>query len=76
MANIEFPKGIRFFEKHENAPDYIIGKISINKSELIEWLNTKDEKINLNVLLSKKDKPYLSVDNWKPKKNDNNQRNN
>lgn len=64
---IEFPKGLMVKAKHENAPEYVLCKLSIRREELIEWLQGKDgEWINLDVKESKGGKLYAAVDTWKP----------
>ena len=64
---IEFPKGLMVKAKHENAPEYVICKLSIRREELIEWLQHKDgDWINLDVKESKGGKLYAAVDTWKP----------
>lgn len=66
---IEFVKGIFFKPKHEKAPDWVLGNLSLKRAELIEYLNSKsDEWVNCQVLMSKKDKPYIIVDTFKPEK--------
>jgi hypothetical protein len=66
-----FPKGLFFKEKNANAPEWVLGKISIKKQELIEWLqNEQGDWVNLDVNISKDGKPFVKVDDWKPK-NDN-----
>lgn len=64
---VEFPKGLMVKAKHENAPDYVLCKLSIRREELIEWLQGKDgDWINLDVKESKGGKLYAAVDTWKP----------
>ena len=70
MSEVEFAKGIYFNSPHEKAPDYVKGKLSIQKGKFLEWLEGKDanEKgyINLNIKVSQGGKPYIAVDNWVP----------
>ena len=64
---IEFIDGLMFKEKHQNAPDFVICKLSIKREELIAWLQAKDgEWINGDIKRSKNGKIYAAVDNWKP----------
>lgn len=64
---VEFPKGLMVKAKHENAPEYVICKLSIRREELIEWLQGKDgDWINLDVKKSQGGKLYAAVDTWKP----------
>lgn len=60
-------KGLYFKVKHEKAPDFVLGNLSVKKADLIEFLNTQNEDwINMQILMSKGGKPYIAVDNWKP----------
>lgn len=62
---IEFAKGV-IFKKNENAPEFVIGKLSIKKEEFINFLNSKEgDWVNLEIKKSKVDKFYVSVDNYK-----------
>lgn len=65
--DIEFIDGLMFKEKHQNAPDFVICKLSIKREELIAWLQEKDgEWINGDIKRSRQGKIYAAVDNWKP----------
>ena len=69
-TEIEFPEGIFFKRKREQAPDFVKGHLSIKVDEAINWLREKgkagDEWVNLDLLNSKEGKLYLKVDTWKP----------
>ena len=56
------------FKKNPNAPEWVIGNISIKVQEAINFLNThkKDGWINLSVLTSKAGKPYVELDTFNP----------
>jgi len=65
-----FVDGLMFNYPHENAPDFIKGKISINAPALTNFMNLhKNEKGWLTVILkkSKGGKMYFELDTWKPK---------
>lgn len=65
---IRFPLGMRYYAPRENAPDFVLGNISIDKHEFISFLEKEDDKIQIDVLRSKSTgKPYLSVSDYKPK---------
>jgi len=77
MANETiFPKGIRTFKKHDNAPDFVLGTIVLSLSELQEWLNSEGKQyateykgvkqIRLQATKSKDGNLVLKVDTWKP----------
>ena len=64
---IEFIDGLIIKPPHENAPDFVIAKVSIKREELIGWLESRDgEWINADIREAKSGKYYAAVDNWKP----------
>lgn len=67
MADLKrFPKGIMFKERNIKAPEYVMGSISIKRTELLNWLSTEtDDWINLGVNRSHNGKVYIYVDTWK-----------
>jgi len=63
----EFANGIYFKVPREGAPDFVMGSISIIRTDFIKFLSEKDgDYVNLNLLRSRAGKPYFEVDNWKP----------
>jgi hypothetical protein len=65
--SIEFVPGLIVKQRAENAPDYVICKLSIKPRELAEWLQSKDQEwVNVEVKIAKSGKPYAAVDPWKP----------
>lgn len=68
MSDKEFPRGIFANKPHDNAPQFVICGISINRKEFGSWLMTKsDEWINFQAKVSKEGRWYIEVDTWKPK---------
>ena len=66
MADKIFAKGIYFNEKSGNAPDFVLGSLSIKTGEFIEFLKEQGKgDLKLKILMSKGGKPYLEVDTWK-----------
>lgn len=64
-----FPSGIYFDRPREGAPDFVKGRISLQKDKLTEYLNEHaNEKgyVNLDLLKSKEGKLYLKLNDWKP----------
>lgn len=65
----QYPKGIWFNQPRENAPEFVLGSISISKQSFIEWLKGKDADdkryVKLDVLQGKEGKPYCAVNNFK-----------
>ncbi len=60
--------GMFFKEKHANAPDFVIGGLSIKIDQFAKFVKDhKDgEYLNFQVLKSKQGKPYIVLDTWKP----------
>jgi hypothetical protein len=58
------------FKRRENAPEFVIGNISVKVEEAVAFLNThqKNGWVNLNVLNSQAGKPYIELDTFVPKK--------
>ena len=65
-------KGFYPKEKNPNAPDFVLGKGSINLPQFAEFMrefkaaNPGEEWVNIDMKLSKAGKGYASVDMWKP----------
>jgi len=75
MADQILPEGIRFFPKHANAPDFVIGSMVVTMNDLFEFCKSKPEllteyngkkQIKLQLLKSKEGKLYAAVDTYKP----------
>lgn len=63
-----FADGLRVYSPHENAPDFVIGSISIEKGVFMAWLNSQPkEKINLDIKRSRKGVYYAQVNTYEPK---------
>jgi hypothetical protein len=62
--------------KHENAPDFVIGKLSINVQQFREWIkgwiqdNPGEDWINIDMKVGKSGKAYAALDTWKPEQKD------
>lgn len=69
MANQEkvFAKGFNF-KRSDSAPEWLVGKVSINVPQFIVFLNAnKDgEWVNLKVAQGKQGNYYAELDTWKP----------
>jgi hypothetical protein len=74
MADQILPKGIRLFNKHQNAPEFVIGTMVITPNDLVAWLKEQPElmteyngakQIRLQILKSKDGNLYCSVDTYK-----------
>jgi len=64
----EYIKGLWVKAPHENAPKYVVCKLSFKREEMIAFLQSKtDEWVNADIKSGDKGY-YASVDNWKPSK--------
>ena len=69
MSDIVFANGIIYKEPSAKAPDFVVGSLSVKKSEFIPFLDSQSgDWVNLQIKLSKAGKPYISLDTWKPDK--------
>jgi hypothetical protein len=68
------PKGIRFFNPHDNAPDFVIASLVITPNDLVSFLKENpqllsdyngNKQIRLQVLKSKEGSIYSVVDTYK-----------
>ena len=72
MDNDGLVGGLFFKEPHQNAPDFVKGKLSINVESFREWFKNylsehkDDEWVNMDIKISKAGKPYVAIDDWKP----------
>ena len=57
------------FKRKENAPEFVVGSMSIKVDEAMAFLAQNETKgwVNLDVKLSKGGKYYVELDTWKPK---------
>lgn len=68
MSDIEFVNGMKFKAPRDNAPEYVKASISINREELIAWLQGHSEEwINCDLKVSKSGNWFAAVNTWKPK---------
>lgn len=61
--------GMFFKDKHQNAPEWVIGKISIKIDEFSKFVKEHkgtNEYMNFDILRSKGGKAYVTLDTWKP----------
>ena len=56
------------FKRNENAPEFVVGSMSIKVDEAMAFLAQNETKgwVNLDVKLSKGGKYYVELDTWKP----------
>lgn len=65
-----FANGFLFKDKNEQAPEWVIGKMSIKVDEATEWLNEHADGgwVNVEIKRAQSGKPYIELDTWKPTK--------
>ena len=75
MADQILPEGLRFFNKRDTSPDFVVGALVITLDDLKNFVETRPEllteyngkkQLKLQILKSKEGKLYSSVDTWKP----------
>lgn len=62
-----FAKGFNF-KRSENAPEWVVGKLSIKLEDAMPFLtqNQSNDWVNLNVVQGKMGNYYIELDTWKP----------
>lgn len=62
-----FAKGFNF-KRSENAPEWVVGKLSIKLEDAMPFLtqNQSNDWVNLNVVQGKQGNYYIELDTWKP----------
>lgn len=57
------------FKRNENAPDFVVGNVSVKVDEAIAFLKANQKKgwVNLNIKQSQGGKYYTELDTWQPK---------
>ena len=71
MADKKLAAGFYFDRPREGAPDFVKGRLSIKVVDAAIFIQEhKNEKgyVNLDLLVSKEGKLYLSLNDWKPEK--------
>lgn len=76
----KYPKGIVTFKPHDNAPDFVKGKMIITPNTLVNWLKENSDlmteyKGNKQVvldILEGENGLYVKVNDFKPKKTEGN----
>lgn len=74
MADQIQPEGIRFFPKHDKAPDFVLGTMVVTMNDLFAFCKANEsllteyngkKQIKLQILKSKQGKLYAAVDTYK-----------
>jgi len=64
MNDIKFVNGLRAYKPSDNAPDFVKANLTINRNELMIWLQAQGENIKLDLKESKGGAYYFSVNNF------------
>jgi len=68
----KFVDGMFFNPKNEKAPEFVRGGISFHKEQFMNWLQKQEANdkgyIKTDMLLSKQNKIYFKLNDWKPEK--------
>ena len=70
MEDKIFATGI-YFKRADNAPDFVIGKLSVQADRFAEFAQQHKNEggyLNLDIKKSKGGKFYVELDTWQPKK--------
>jgi hypothetical protein len=67
-----FADGFIWKKPRENAPDFVLGSISIKADEAVFFIKKHEDKgwVNLDVKKSKSGKIYMELNTWKPEPSD------
>ena len=60
-----------FFKRSETAPDFVVGKLSVNADKFAQFISVHKNEggyVNLEVKKSKAGGFYVELDTWQPKK--------
>lgn len=76
MSDNQFVDGLYPKPKSDRAPDYVIGKLSINLEQFMPWIrqwckdNPGEQWINIDMTTRKSDpsKGTAKLDTWKPER--------
>lgn len=68
MEEIKFTEGL-IVKRAENAPEFVIGNLSVKVDEFTKWLqeNQSNGWVNISLKVGKSGKAYGALDTWKPK---------
>lgn len=70
MSDTKFAEGFYFDDPRQAAPDWVVGKMSVQVAKAVAFLQANaNEKgyVNLDIKRGKNGKPYVALDTWKPK---------
>lgn len=70
MSENKFIDGLFARDPHQNAPDFVKGRLSIKPQQFNDWLQAylDEEWINIDIKESKEGKWYCAINDYKPEK--------
>lgn len=75
MADELLPEGLRFFNKKDTQPDFVVGALVVTMNDLFNFCKQNPDlitdykgqkQLRLQILRSSKGNLYAKVDTWKP----------
>ncbi|GAB3054350.1 hypothetical protein [Stenotrophomonas tumulicola] len=67
MSEKKFIDGLIVKPPRDGAPDYVVGKLSMKREQLIAWLQQQSgEWVNADIKIANSGSWYAQVDDWKP----------
>ena len=59
------------FKRSENAPDFVVGRLSLKVDDAVAFLRTNEKKgwVNLNIKTARSGNHYVELDTFEPKGN-------
>jgi len=79
MSEITYPKGVRLFNKHEKAPEFVIGSMVITLNELVQFCKDNPDllteyngqkQLRLQIVKTKAGNLSANVDTYKSEKSE------
>ena len=57
------------FKRNENAPDFVVGRLSLKVDEAIKFIRDNEKKgwVNLNIKTARSGNHYVELDTYEPK---------
>ena len=67
MSNeAKFVDGMRVYNPHERAPDFVVAEIVIEHDDFVDWMADRGDKIRITIKRSRGGKFYASENDYKP----------
>lgn len=75
MTEKKYADGVRFFERKDNQPDFVLGALVITPEDLMQWIKSNPDltsnykgkdQVKFQVKRSKDGKVYIELDTYKP----------